>query len=190
MLTGPGCARTPATRPILPQRSGRRWASTAASHSPGPGPKLRSCRTWALQALVRGGPAQGWERERTASPLHFPALLSRRYPAGRCCFSVLRQGDPIRLRNNSVKLGYLHGKVIFNRSQGRSGQKGLGRGRPQKEERFLTVFGKKYPEIKEWPKWSGRSRCRDEGSGDLAFSPLPVCTGKMPGPEQGLLQGR
>lgn len=91
---------------------------------------------WEAQALWAPPRAQGPEREST-NCLHFPALLSRGCPASHCHCSNPGQGDPIKLRNSSVKLGYVGGKssIFFwernaKRAQWRSRQKGPGRKQP------------------------------------------------------------
>lgn len=46
--------------------------------------------------------------------LRLPSTAFQKVPHSSCHSSSLGQGDPVRLRNNSAKLGYLDGNVILS----------------------------------------------------------------------------
>lgn len=105
LLTGAGSFLS-----ILPRRSGGRVPCKLPVTFLGPRPKLRS--SGRAQMGKEGGPVCRWGR--TTFVFVFPALFFRRCPTSSCHSSSLGQGDPVRLRNDSAKLGYLDGNVILS----------------------------------------------------------------------------
>jgi len=62
--------------------------------------------------------------------------------------------------------------------------------RPQKEESFLGVLGKKYPETRVAPSGEAGVDAQTRGQRTWPLVLYLLCTWTIPGPGQGLLQSR
>lgn len=82
------------------------------------------------------------------------------------------------------------GKSLSTDLTGEVGRRVRVEDRSQKEESFLGVLGRKYPETRVAPSGEGGVDAQTRGQKTLPLVLHPLCTWTTPGSGQGLLQSR